>query len=199
MGVRETHFKRRLAYSTISNLSYILLGVTMMSPLGLVAGLSHLLVHAIMKISAFFCAGAVMHQTEKNYVYELDGLGYEMPVTFTALFVSGLSLTGIPLLAGFVSKWNIVQALLEHKSAIGYTGVVVLLYSALMTGIYMLTIIVRAWFPHVGYHKDQVEEFKDPNWLMKLPLILFTAATLVIGFYAQPILDFIQKIASGAL
>ena len=138
-----------------------------MSPLGLIAGLSHMVVHAIMKISAFFCAGAVMHQTEKNYIYELDGLGFEMPVTFVALFISGLSLMGMPLFAGFVSKWNIVHALLEHESMLGYISVLVLLYSGLMTGIYMLTIIVRAWFPHVGYHKDLVEDFKDPNWLMK--------------------------------
>ena len=199
MGVRETHFKRRLAYSTISNLSYILLGVTMMSPLGLIAGLSHMMVHAIMKISGFFCAGAVMHQTEKNYVYELDGLGFEMPLTFTALFISGLSLTGIPLFAGFVSKWNIVQSLLDGGNIIGYVGVIVLLYSALMTGIYMMTIVVRAWFPHVGYHKDQVEPFKDPSWLMKLPLVIFSIVTIVIGVYAQPMLDFIQKIATGAL
>ena len=64
-----------------------------MSPLGLIAGLSHMVVHAIMKISAFFCAGAVMHQTEKNYIYELDGLGFEMPVTFVALFISCLLYT----------------------------------------------------------------------------------------------------------
>ena len=168
-----------------------------MSPLGLIAGLSHMAVHAIMKISAFFCAGAVMHQTEKNYIYELDGLGFEMPVTFLALFISGLSLMGMPLFAGFVSKWNIVHALLEHESMIGYISVLVLLYSGLMTGIYMLTIIVRAWFPHVGYHKDLVEEFRDPNWLMKGPLVIFSVLTVVIGFYAQPLLDFIQKIAVG--
>ena len=66
-----------------------------------------------------------------------------------------------------------------------------------MTGIYMLTIIFRAWFPHVGYHKDLVEEFRDPNWLMKGPLVIFSVLTVVIGFYAQPLLDFIQKIAVG--
>lgn len=198
MGVRETHFKRRLAYSTVSNLSYILLGVVMMSPMGLTAGLCHLMVHAIMKISAFFCAGAVMHQTEKNYIYELDGLGFEMPVTFTALFISGLSLAGLPLFGGFVSKWTIVESLLEHRNTLGYICVLVLLYSALMTAIYMLTIIVRAWFPHVGYHKDQVEDFKDPNWMMKLPLVVFSVLTIGLGIYAQPMLDFIHKIAEGA-
>lgn len=198
MGVRETHLKRRLAYSTISNLSYILLGVTMMSPFGLLAGLSHMVVHAVMKISAFFCAGAVMHQAEKNYVYELDGLGLKMPVTFSALLISGLSLTGIPLFAGLISKYIIVHSLLESHSIMGYIGVFVLLYSALMTAIYMLTIIVRAWFPHVGYHKDQIENFEDPNWLMKLPLVIFSIVTIFIGVYAQPMVDFIGKIATGA-
>ena len=106
-------------------------------------------------------------------------------------------LMGMLLFAGFVSKWNIVHALLEHESMLGYISVLVLLYSGLMTGIYMLTIIVRAWFPHVGYHKDLVEDFKDPNWLMKGPLIIFSVLTVVIGFYAQPMLDFIQKIATG--
>ncbi|MCD8019239.1 MAG: proton-conducting membrane transporter [Clostridiales bacterium] len=199
MGVRETHFKRRLAYSTISNLSYILLGVTMMSTLGLVAGLCHMFVHAIMKISGFFCAGAVMHQTDKNYIYELDGLGYAMPLTFTALLISGLSLTGVPLFAGFVSKWSIVEALFHHESMIAYIGLAALLYSALMTGIYMLPIAVRAWFPRNGYHKDQVKGFTDPNWMMKVPLFIFSVITVGIGLYAQPLYHFIENIATGVL
>lgn len=199
MGVKEDHLKRRLAYSTVSNLSYILLGAAAMSPLGLLAGLSHMLMHAVMKISAFFCAGAVMHQTEKNYVHELDGLGYRMPVTFAALFVSGMSLIGIPLFAGFVSKWNIVKALLEHTTVVGCAGVAVLLYSALMTGIYMLVISIRAWFPKSGYDPAALQKYKDPNWMMKLPLLIFTAATVLLGVHAQPVLGFIEKIAAGAL
>lgn len=85
MAVKEIHWKRRLAYSTISNLSYILLAASMMSPLGLAAALSHLAVHAMMKICSFFCAGAVMHQTGKTYIDELDGMGRKMPVTFSVL------------------------------------------------------------------------------------------------------------------
>ena len=199
MGVKETHFKRRLAYSTVSNLSYILLGVVMMSPVGLAAGLAHMLVHAVMKISGFFCAGAVMHQTGKNYIYELDGLGRRMPVVFTALFISGLSLTGIPLLGGFVSKWRLVNALLENGGTIGYIGVLVLLYSALMTGIYMLTIVVRGWFPQKGYDKEAVAQYSDPNWEMKLPLIVFSIVTILLGCCAQPLLTFVGNIASGVL
>ena len=96
MAVRETHFKRRLAFSTVSNLSYILLGVTMMSPLGLLAGISHLIFHAVMKIGAFFCAGAVLHQSGREYVDELNGLGRKMPLVFGTFVIFGLSLTGIP-------------------------------------------------------------------------------------------------------
>ncbi len=159
MAVKEVHFKRRLAYSTISNLSYILFGASMMSPLGLAAALIHLLAHAFMKISAFFCAGAVMHHTGKNYIYELDGMGYRMPVTFACFTISSLSLMGIPLFAGFISKWSLCEAALSLGSemsggaggAVGqvlpYIGVAVILYSALMTGIYMLSVVVRAYFP----------------------------------------------------
>ncbi len=207
MGVKEMHLKRRLAYSTIANLSYILLGVTMMSPAGLVAGLCHMAVHAVMKISGFFCAGAVIHQTDKNYINELDGLGYDMPVTFTALLISGLSLIGIPLFAGFVSKWAIVEALLEDLSVLGYIGVGVLLYSALMTAIYMLTIIVRAWFPKggraavtLGLENDpERKHYSDPNWEMKLPLVVFSVLTVVIGVNAQPLMNFAQNIVSGII
>ncbi len=161
MAVKEVHFKRRLAYSTISNLSYILFGATMMSPLGLAAALIHLLAHAFMKISAFFCAGAVMHRTGKTYIYELDGMGYRMPVTFACFTISSLSLMGIPLFAGFISKWNLCEAALrlggEMSGGAGgpvgrvlpYIGVAVILYSALMTGIYMLTVVVRAYFPGI--------------------------------------------------
>lgn len=197
MGVRENHLKRRLAYSTVANLSYILLGVTMMSPLGLTAGLCHMFVHAIMKISGFFCAGAVMHQTNKNYVYELDGLGLAMPATFTALLISGLSLTGIPLFAGFVSKWSIVQALLEQPSMMGYVGVFALLYSALMTGIYMLSLNVRGWFSGGVAAKEANAQFHDPSWLMLLPLAIFSVLTVALGVYAQPLMTFIQSIATG--
>lgn len=199
MGVKESHFKRRLAYSTVSNLSYILLGACTMSTLGLIAGLCHMMVHAVMKISGFFCAGAVMHQTEKNYVYELDGLGYRMPVTFTALFISGLSLTGIPLFGGFVSKWSIVRALLDDLGAIGYIGVIVLLYSALMTGIYMLTIVIQAWFPDRRIVSNASEGNTDPNWLMKLPLLIFSVVTILMGIYAVPMMNLVNSIAKGIL
>ena len=96
MAVKEIHLKRRLAYSTISNLSYILLGAAMMTPLGMVGAVSHLVIHAVMKICGFFCVGAVMNQTGRNYVSEIEGLGRRMPVVFGCFTIAAVSLAGIP-------------------------------------------------------------------------------------------------------
>lgn len=209
MAAKEVHWKRRLAYSTISNLSYILFGASMMSPLGIVAGLSHLITHAFMKICSFFCAGAVMHRTGKNYVYELNGLGKEMPLTFGCLTVASFSLMGIPLFAGFISKWNIGQAafaLLEHAAGVNavmkwlpIAGVAVILYSALMTGVYMLTVLVRAYFPklmeqEVGEMTTSAEHFCDPGWKMMVPLIIFVAMILLIGLHSEPLMRYLMII-----
>lgn len=202
MAVREIHWKRRLAYSTISNLSYILFGAALMSPLGIMASLCHLIAHAFMKICSFFCAGAVMHQTGKTFVYELDGLGKKMPVTFACLTVASLSLMGIPLFAGFISKWNLIHAALSLGTEqmegqrmgqiLPFIGAGVILYSALMTGIYMLTVLVRAYFPKEfsgGPGSNETEEkITDPGWRMLLPLIIFAAVILLMGLNSEEFL-----------
>lgn len=220
MAVKEIHWKRRLAYSTISNLSYILLAVTMMSPLGLAAALSHMVFHAFMKICSFFCAGAVMHQTGKTYVYELDGMAGKMPATFACLTVASISLAGIPPFAGFVSKWNIARAALgcgmAMKSAgnAGYwlplAGVCILLYSALMTAVYMFTVLVRAYVPKIGGSGKPVkpvggeksgnpaEGGMDPSWMMLVPLFIFAAAIIFFGFNSGPIMEVLTAIGGKA-
>ena len=198
MGVREPHLKRRLAYSTVSNLSYILLGVAVMSPLGLLAGMAHMLFHAVMKISGFFCAGAVMHQTGREYVYELDGLGKRLPLTFAALLISGLSLAGLPLFSGFVGKWQIARALFADAGPMATAGVLVLLYSALMTAIYMLTIVVRAFFPSPGsVDENALTGYTDPTWHMLLPLAVFSIVTVLLGVWAGPVLSALGQVAQG--
>lgn len=217
MAVKEVHWKRRLAYSTVSNLSYILFGATLMTPFGLAAALSHLVAHAFMKICAFFCAGAVMHQSGKTYIYELDGMGKKMPVTFGCLLVSSLSLMGIPLFAGFISKWNLAQAAFDSGSGLGLAGVAVILYSALMTGIYMMTVMVRAYFPSLmgkgadgeeaagneasadsGRSSTQEAAVTDPGWKMTVPLVIFAAAILVIGLHSAPLMNLLTMIGGEA-
>jgi multicomponent Na+:H+ antiporter subunit D len=196
-AVKETHIKRRLAYSTISNLSYIVFGATLMSPLGMIGALTHMLFHAVMKISSFFCAGAIMHQTEKHYVHELDGLGFAMPGVFTVFTVSAFGLMGVPGLAGFVSKWNLAEAAVESGNPLAYAGIVCLLISALLTAIYMLTIVVRAFFPAKDFDKSSVMQYRDPNWKMMVPLIVFTVFIFIFGLYSTPVVHFLTDVANG--
>lgn len=196
-AVKETHLKRRLAYSTISNLSYILFGALIMTPLGMIGALTHMVFHAFMKICAFFCAGAVMHQTEKHYVHELDGMGHRMPVVFGIFTISALALMGVPGLAGFISKWNLAQAAVESGNVLSWFGIGCLLISALLTAIYMLTIVVRAFFPAADFNYDRIKDVKDPNWKMLLPLLVFAAVIIACGLFSSPLIHFIGDVANG--
>ncbi len=199
MAVREAHLKRRLAYSTISNLSYVLFGVVMMNPLGMAAALVHMVFHAVMKICAFFCAGAIMHKTGKNYVYELGGLGRQMPVTFACFTAAGLSLMGIPLFAGFISKWNLAESAVAAGGAMGVTAVGVLLYSALMTGVYMMTVTVRALFPSAGERAASAAARTEPGWRMLAPMVFFACLLVVFGLYSEPLVHFMMDVAEGVV
>ncbi|NLL79721.1 MAG: proton-conducting membrane transporter [Clostridiales bacterium] len=196
-AVKETHIKRRLAYSTISNLSYILFGVTIMTPLGLTGALTHMVFHAFMKIGAFFCAGAIMYKTGRHYVHELDGLGRKMPKVFVIFTVSALALMGVPGLAGFISKWNLAQAAVESKHVLSYIGIGALLISALLTATYMLNIVVRAFFPKAGFDYETIADAEDPNWLMLLPLTVFALVIIVFGLHSAPVTAFLQEVAAG--
>ena len=195
-ALKETHFKRRLAYSTMSNLSYILFGVVLMSPAGLVGALSHMIFHAVMKISSFFCAGAVICKTEKNYIHELDGLGRKMPVVFTVFTISGLALMGVPGLPGFISKWNLAKAAVLDGGTLAIVGMGALLVSALLTAIYMMTISVRAFFPGKNFDYQKLEGVKDTGIQMLLPLLVFVAVMFVFGLHSQPVISALADLAS---
>lgn len=199
MALKERHIKRRLAYSTVSNLSYILFGVTIMTPLGLVGALAHLVAHAFMKICSFFCAGAIMYKTRRNYVYELDGFGKKMPKVFTIFTISSFALMGVPGLAGFVSKYYLANAAVESGNILGYIGVGALLISALLTAIYMLSIVIRAFFPTRDFDYDTISDVEDPNWIMLVPLSLFVVAIVLIGLHSQPLIDLFVDVANGKL
>lgn len=195
-AVKETHIKRRLAWSTVSNLSYILFGCVLMTPAGLLGALTHMIFHAVMKITSFFCAGSIMHKTHKNYIHELDGLGRKMPITFIIFTISAFALMGVPGLCGFISKWYLASGAIESGTILGYIGVVALLISALLTVIYMVTISVRAFFPGKGFDYQKVEGFSDPGWKMLLPLCLFIVAMFVFGLHSQPLVDMLIEIVS---
>lgn len=196
MALKERHFKRRLAYSTVSNLSYILFGITMMNPIGMAAGLLHLLFHSVMKILGFLSAGSAIHKSGREYIFQLDGLGRKMPVTFAALTAAGLGLTGIPLFAGFISKWQLAEAALQTGGALPLIGVCILLLSALLTALYMLSISIRAFFSPLQMLPG-LPIPKESGWRMLLPLCLFAVLVLVMGIHPQPFLRLVSAIAQG--
>ncbi len=180
-AVKETHFKRRLAWSTVSNLSYILFGVLLMSPLGLAGALMHMVAHGFMKITSFFCAGAVIEKSGKNYIHELDGMGRNMPFTFVVFTIAAFALMGVPGLAGFVSKWNLAKGAVADGTWIGICGVAAILISAILTAIYMLTVSIRAFFPGKDFGYSSNTGATDPGWKMVLPLSIFVVVIFIFG------------------
>ena len=198
-AVKERHIKRRLAWSTVSNLSYILFGAVLMTSQGLVGALTHFVFHGFMKICSFLCAGAFMHQTGKKYVYEMDGMGRSMKIVFGTFAISALGLMGVPGFAGFISKWNLTAAAVESGNPLAYVGIAALLLSALLTAIYMLSVVRRAFFPSGEWDAEAAAMAKDPGWQMCLPLILCAAAVILLGLFSQPLVDFFRAVALGNL
>ena len=198
-AVKETHFKRRLAWSTVSNLSYILFGVTLMTPLGMTGALAHLVFHSFMKMCSFLCAGAVIHRTGRSYVHELDGLGRRMPRVFLCFTVAALSLTGVPGLCGFVSKWYLAGAAVECGEPLCYAGVAALLLSALLTAIYMIGIVVRVFFPKKDFDYSAIEGVTEPGWRMLAPLLVFAALILCFGLYSGSVMKVLEAAAFGKM
>ena len=170
-----------------------------MTPLGLVGALSHMVFHAVMKICSFFCVGAVMYKTGKQYVHEIDGFGRRMPVVFGIFTIASLGLMGVPGLAGFISKWNLATAAVMSDNVMAYVGIGALLISALLTAIYMLSIVIRAFFPDKEKQLNIPEEARDPGWMMLVPLCIFAIAILIFGLHSAPIVNFFQEIAGGNL
>ena len=200
MAVKETHIKRRLAYSTISHLSYILFGVLIMTPLGLIGALCHMVFHGVMKICSFFCAGAMITQAHAIYVHELDGMARKMPKIFGIFTISAFALMGVPGLCGFVSKWYLAKAAMDSMNLLAVVGVGGLLISALLTAIYMLSITVRAYFPGNDFDYAGLDsQIHDPDWRMILPLMMFVGAMVVFGVYQAPLVNFFASVANGLL
>ena len=200
MALKERHFKRRLAYSTVSNLSYMLCGVLLLSEHSFQAGMLHMLFHGVIKMSLFLCAGAFMHVTGNSYIYEINGIGKKMPVTFAFYTLGALSLTGIPMFCGFVSKWNLIMAGIEAESISGIVVTVCLIAAAFLCAMYTLTVSVRAFFPIHGQDRYAAKaEVKEAHPLMLAPIVIFGFFNVAMGIFPGPVLQFIGKIAAGMI
>jgi multicomponent Na+:H+ antiporter subunit D len=191
IALSQDGLKRRLAFSTIGQLSYIILGAALLSPKGQVGGLVHIAMHAFGKITLFMCAGAIFVATGKKYISEMVGIGKRMPVTMLAFFIGSLSVIGLPPTGGFFSKWYLVLGTLEADQMV---MLVVLLTSSLLNGAYFLPIVYRAFFctPEESMFEDKVQE--APLWCV-LPLTI--TAILSVGLFFYP--DIFKKLAEMAV
>ncbi|MBE5778361.1 MAG: proton-conducting membrane transporter [Clostridiales bacterium] len=180
VALRERHLKRRFAYSTMSNLSYVLFGAMLLSPAGLEASLVHLIFHALMKIVLFLCIGAVMIKAHGRFVHDLRGLGRRMPVVSAVFLLGALSLTGIPPLPGFQSKWLLAEAGIQG-GVMGMIGTCVLIISAVLTAMYALVPALSL------YRGDSAEpaEKAEPGWRMLVCLILLAVILLAVTFLSD--------------
>ena len=193
MSLKQRHFKRRLAYSTISNLSYILFAVALMTTQALLAAWLHLLFHSVIKILAFFAAGAILHYAKREYIHHLEGLGPMMPVTFACFTVSACALTGVPPFNGFVSKWHIGLAAMDC-GIWGILGFAVLLISALLTAIYMFQIVLHGFFPSKDHPLPEPGSVREANWKMTVPMAVLAIGCIVLGIAPHWLIDIIGKV-----
>jgi len=177
VALRADNLKRRLAYSTVSQLSYVVLAVAILAPLSVIGATLHIAAHAVGKITLFFAAGAIYTAAGKTEVSQLDGIGRRMPWTMGAFAVGVLSMIGLPPAAGFVSKWYMLAGALqaEHWVAVG-----VIAASTLLNAGYFAPIVYRAFF-----RAPQGAAHGEAPLPMVLALLASAAATVALFFFPQ--------------
>ncbi|MCD8154510.1 MAG: proton-conducting membrane transporter [Clostridiales bacterium] len=198
LAFREPVFKKRLAYSTVSQVSYILFGLSALSPTAMEGALLHVVFHAFIKSALFLTAGIFIFQTGKERVEDFRGFGKKMPNTLWCYTFAALALIGIPPTCGFISKWYLAEGALEAGVGVfGWLGPAVLLLSALLTAGYLLPLVTNGFFPK---EKAAVEtQAGDPPALMLTPLVILAALTVLLGVFPNPLIRFVSGIAASVL
>lgn len=176
-AMTQTHLKRRLAYSTISQLAYIILGISILSPTAFTGALFHLSAHALLKITLFFCAGAIYVRLHKEYISDLTGWGYKMPFTFFAFLAATLGLSGIPLWNGFISKWFFCLGSLEVSN---YAAFSIYILASLLNVVYLLPVLIE------GFKVPEKESSREREGSFPLIFPLVLTACLSIAFGTIP-------------
>lgn len=205
----EDVLKKRLAYSTLSQLSYILFGIALLEPTAVSGSLVHLIGHALIKSTLFLCAGAVICRSGLTKVSELRGIGKRMPVTIWCFTIASLGLIGIPPTCGFISKWYLATGSLDSGIAVfRYAGPIILIISALLTAGYLLPVTIKGFFPGVTSKEVEGErkETTYDTWkmcegdgLMLIPLVMMTAFSVLLGMFPNIMLHYIDGILGGIL
>ena len=208
VALRQNNLKRRLAYSTISQLSYVIIAAAILAPLSVVGAALHIAAHAFGKITLFFAAGSILVASHKTEVSQLDGIGRRMPWTMGAFAIGAISMIGLPPTAGFISKWYILQGALaaEHVFAI-----VVVVLSTLLNAAYFLPIVHAAFFKreqmplhgddHASddevHHHGVIHDHGESPWPSVLALTITAGGTIVLFFAADAPLALARQLIGG--
>lgn len=195
MAFKEKKMKKRLAYSSVSQVSYVLFGLFTMTEAGFIGAILHILFHSLMKNTLFMGAGAMIHQTGKTQVEDYEGLGKRMPWTYACFTVASLGLIGIPPTGGFISKWNLAMGSLNTGIAGSWIGPVVLLISAILTAAYLLTVVIRGCF----YGGENELPGCEVSWKMKVPMVVYAVLIVGLGMFSGGLIDFLRALASGLM
>ena len=192
IALSKDNLKARLAYSTVSQLSYIILGVALLTPTAIEGGLIHITNHAFSKITLFFCAGAIYVAAHKKNISEMGGLGRTMPFTFAAFGIASLSMIGAPPVAGFVTKWKLLVGTMEMEAH--YVGILlVLLASTLLNAAYFAPVTYKAFF---GKRPpgEKYEGIKEAPLAMVIPIMIAAIISVLIGIFPGFMMKFVDRV-----
>ena len=190
IALTKDDLKARLAYSTVSQLSYIVLGVALLDNTGVLGGIIHIVNHGFSKITLFFCAGAIYVAHHKKKISDMAGIGYAMPFTMGAFALASLSMIGVPPVAGFVTKWYLLNGALEIKNI---PILIVLMASSILNAGYFVPIIIRAFFE--GKKEPwQRQDIHEAPPTMVAPLVAASLISLGIGIFPDFFVGLIGKL-----
>jgi len=192
LALQQTEIKRILAYSTVSQLSYIIMAAMLLAPLAEIGAVLHIAAHAFGKITLFFVAGAIYVAASKTEVSQLNGIGRRMPYTMVAFAVAALSMIGVPPTAGFVSKWFILAGALQTGSVF---VLIVLVLSTALNAAYFLPIIYKAFFR--AETEAPAKDHGEAPLPMVLALVATAVLTLLLFFFHGPLLDLQMTLVGG--
>ena len=192
LAYREPVLKKRLAYSTVSQVSYILFGLAIANDISVTGSMLHVFGHGCIKAVLFLVAGAIIHYTGATRVEDMRGIGKKMPVTMWCYVIVSLGLIGIPPTGGFISKWYLAIGSLESQIPVfAWLGPVILLVSALLTAGYLLQLVVIGFFPGADYEVKK-EDKCEPSLFMTVPIIFLTVLSVLMGLLPNGLTDFIE-------
>jgi multicomponent Na+:H+ antiporter subunit D len=188
MAILQKNLKRMIAYSSVAQIGYIFFGIGLGNELGLTAAVFHIITHALTKSALFLIAGNVIEKINSREISQMKGIGIEMPVSFAIFTICGLSMVGIPLLAGFSSKWSFALAIIDSERI--YL-IILLLASSLLNALYYLPIIINAYFGEENL-QDKLFKSKEKPVAQLLPAMALALVIIYFGINSGRILEFIS-------